>query len=85
MDNNRQPQPKFDPETGRPLQPQKEQQPAPRFDPETGRPLTPPPAQSESPKPRLIPKRDARWSSLSRSPRASIMTLHRTTSRPSPG
>lgn len=56
MDNN--PTPKFDPETGRPLnpQPQPAEQPAPKFDPETGRPLTPPPAQPEPPKPRFDPE-----------------------------
>lgn len=49
MDNNRQPQPKFDPETGRPLNPEQNPQPAPKFDPETGKPLTPPPVQNEAP------------------------------------
>ncbi|MBR7185735.1 MAG: hypothetical protein IKD37_09045 [Clostridia bacterium] len=48
MDNNQ--APKFDPETGRPLNPQPAQpteQPAPRFDTETGLPLDPPPAQPQ--------------------------------------
>ncbi len=51
---NNDPRPKFDPETGRPLDPQPAEQPAPqaapqpRFDPETGRPLTPPPAQPQT-------------------------------------